>query len=455
MIHQPAVTELRRELTLFDATMINVGSIIASAIFIVPAAVAGHLPSGPLMMTVWIVGGIISLFGAVTIAELGAMMPRAGGQYVFLAEIYSPLWGFLYGWSAFVVIISAAISAIAMAFATYLGYFFPLSGMEIKIIAITSIVVLTVMNCFGVKLGAIVQNGFTLLKIAALGMLILFCLFITGGETSILASSLPEMPLTSLAGPLVLAMIAVLWAYDGWIEITFIAGEVRDPQTTIHRSLIIATLIVIVMYVLANFGYLAVLPIKEMAASQLVASDAAAAVLGSAGAAFVAASVVISTFGANNGYVITGARIYYAMAKEGLFFRSFGRVHPQFKTPIPSLLGQGAWASLLVLTGTYEQLFTYVVFASWIFYAMACYGVILLRRRIPDAPRPYTAWGYPYTAVIFILFALLLVILAVLESPGDALIGTVMIASGIPAYYYWSHRRRSGPALNSDQDSQG
>ncbi|MBI3110460.1 MAG: amino acid permease [Ignavibacteriales bacterium] len=439
----PSGSDLRRELTLFDSTMINVGSIIASAIFIVPAAVAGHLPSGPLMMAVWIVGGIISLFGAVTIAELGGMMPRAGGQYVFLAEIYGPLWGFLYGWSAFVVIISAAISAIAVAFATYLGYFFPLSGMEIKIIAIASIAVLTVMNCFGVKLGAIVQNGFTLLKIAALGVLILLCLFLTGGETSILSSSLPAMPLTSLAGPMVLAMIAVLWAYDGWIEVTFIAGEVRDPQTNIHRSLIIATLIVIVMYVLANLGYLAVLPIEAMASSQLVASDAAAAVLGSAGAAFVAGAVVLSTFGANNGYVITGARIYYAMAKEGLFFRSFGKVHPRFKTPIPSLIGQGVWASVLVLTGSYEQLFTYVVFASWIFYAMACYGVILLRKRMPDVPRPYSAWGYPSTAIIFILFALLLVVLAVIESPGDALIGTVMIASGIPAYYYWSHRKNN------------
>lgn len=453
MTQQSTGPELRRELTLFDATMINVGSIIASAIFIVPATVAGYLPSGPLMMTVWIVGGIISLFGAVTIAELGAMMPRAGGQYVFLAEIYSPLWGFLYGWSAFVVIISAAISAIAMAFATYLGYFFPLSGTEIKIIAIASIVVLTVMNCFGVKLGAMIQNGFTLLKIAALGLLILFCLFITGGETSILSSSLPEMPFTSLAGPLVLAMIAVLWAYDGWIEITFIAGEVRDPQTTIHRSLIIATLIVIVMYVLANFGYLAVLPLEAMASSELVASDAAAAVLGSAGAAFVAGSVVVSTFGANNGYVITGARIYYAMAKEGLFFRAFGRVHPEFKTPIPSLIGQGVWSSLLVLTGTYERLFTYVVFASWIFYAMACFGVILLRKRRPEADRPYKAWGYPTTAMIFILFALLLVILAILESPGDAFIGSVMITSGIPAYYYWSRRKQSPVSKEVDSQS--
>ncbi len=317
---------------------------------------------------------------------------------------------------------------------------------RVKIIAIASIAVLTVMNCFGVKLGAIVQNGFTLLKIASLGVLILLCLFLTGGETSILSSSLPAMPLTSLAGPLVLAMIAVLWAYDGWIEITFIAGEVRDPQTTIHRSLILATLIVIVMYVLVNLGYLAVLPIEAMASSQLVASDAAAAVLGSAGAAFVAGAVVLSTFGANNGYVITGARIYYAMAKEGLFFRSFGKVHPRFKTPIPSLIGQGVWASVLVLTGSYEQLFTYVVFASWIFYAMACYGVILLRKRMPDAPRPYRAWGYPSTAIIFILFALLLVVLAVIESPGDALIGIVMIASGIPAYYYWSHQKNNEPS---------
>jgi APA family basic amino acid/polyamine antiporter len=434
--------ELRRDLTLFDSTMINVGSIIASAIFIVPATIAYHLPSVPWMIAVWVVGGVVSLFGAVAIAELGAMMPRAGGQYVFLADIYGPVWGFLYGWSCFIVIISASISAVAVVFATYLGYFIPLDATDIKLMAIASIVLLTVVNCFGVKVGAMVQNGFTLIKIVALAALIAICVGLSDGGLAFSASSLPAMPLTSLLGPIALAMIAVLWAYDGWIEITFVAGEVRDPDRNIHRSLILSMLIVITMYILVNIGYMAVLSFEAMASSQLVASDAAAAVLGSGGAAFIAASVVVSTFGANNGFIITGARIYYAMATGGYFLKSFGRVHPTFKTPIPSLIGQGLWACALVLTGTYEELFTYIVFASWVFYAMSCIGVIILRRRQPDRPRPYRTWGYPFTPVLFVVFACLLVVSSIVEAPRESFIGVAMIASGIPAYWYWSRQQR-------------
>ncbi len=432
--------ELRRELTLLDSIMINVGSMIGSAIFIVPALIALYLHSGGLVLSVWVVGGIISLFGALAIAELGGMMPHAGGQYVFLKEVYGPVWGFLYGWAAFTVIISGSISAIAVAFATYLGHFFPLDETSIKIVAIASIVLLTLVNCFGIKLGALLQNGLTFFKIGSLLLLASLSFWLSNGspETVSRIFSLPSQGI-SLSG-LVAAMVAVLWAYDGWIEITFVAGEAQQPEKVIHRSLIVSTLVVVGLYVAVNAAYLAVLPIETMAQSYLVASDAMEAILGAPGASMIAVAVIISTFGANNGFVITGARIYYAMAKERMFFRSFGQVHAHFATPIPSLLGQGLWASVLVLTGTYEQLFTYVVFASWIFYAMSSAGVLILRRRTPDTPRPYRTWGYPVTPVVFILFAIILVVVSVMENPRDSLVGLAMILSGLPAYWYWKRK---------------
>ncbi len=437
--------ELRRELTLLDSTMMNVGSMIGSAIFLVPATIALWLQSSTLILLVWVVGGTVSLFGALAIAELGGMMPRAGGQYVFLKEIYGPLWGFLYGWAGFIVIISGSISAIAVAFATYLGHFFPLDNASIKIVAIASIVLLTFVNCFGVKFGAVIQNGLTFIKIGSLILLTFLSFLLSGNEGDLLPLAAPSLSV-SLIGPIVLSMVAVLWAYDGWIEITYVAGEVKDPDRNIHRSLILSTAMVMILYAAVNAGYLAVLSLEAMSGSTLVASDAVTSILGSPGASVIAGAVVISTFGANNGFVITGARIYYAMARENLFFSSFGQVHAHFATPIPSLLGQGFWASLLVLTGTYEQLFTYVVFASWIFYSLSAAGVFVMRKRKPDLHRPYRTWGYPFTPAVFILFALLLVILSVLENPADTLVGLAMILSGVPAYFYWSRKRSiAGP----------
>jgi APA family basic amino acid/polyamine antiporter len=290
------------------------------------------------------------------------------------------------------------------------------------------------------QIRAIVQNGLTFIKIFSLLLLVFLSLWLSDGSygttTQILSFSSHGIPLSGL----VAAVVAVLWAYDGWIEITFVAGEVRQPERAIHRSLIISTLMVIGLYVLVNVAYLAVLPVAEMARSLLVASDAMKAILGAPGASIIAAAVIISAFGANNGFVITGARIYYAMAKDRMFFASFGQVHAHFATPVPSLLGQGLWASVLVLTGTYEQLFTYVVFASWIFYAMSSAGVLILRKRNPEAPRPYRTWGYPVTPIVFIVFALTLVVVSILENPRDSLVGLAMILSGLPAYWYWKRK---------------
>ncbi len=434
--------ELKRELSLLDSTMINVGSMIGSGIFIVPAAIAWQMQSSSMIIAVWIIGGMVSLFGALSVAELGAMIPRAGGMYVYLKEVYGPLWGFLYGWGAFAVINTGSIAAVAVTFAAYLGYFFPLTPASIKIVAVASIVLLTIINCFGIKAGALVQNGFTLIKIAALLLLGLLSFLLTNGTPGNFQPIWPPGEFSNMLGPLGIALIAVLWSYDGWIEITYVAGEVKDPQRVLPRSLFLATLLVIVLYVLVNLGYMYMVTVSEIAHSSLVASESATRIFEHAGAAIIAVVVIISTFGTNNGFIFASPRIYYAMAKEGLFFRRLGYVHPKFHTPVPSLIIQCILASLLIVSGTFEQLTTYVVFASFLFYAMSAGGVLILRKRNPEAPRPYKTWGYPFTPILFILFSVYLVISSVVENPVDSLVGAGIIAVGIPAYLYW---RKTSP----------
>ncbi|MFH0989521.1 MAG: amino acid permease [bacterium] len=429
--------ELKRELSLLDSTMLNVGCMIGSGIFLVPASIALILPSSPSIILVWIFGGIISLFGALSVAELGAMYPNAGGQYVYLREAYGPLSAFLYGWTAFTVILTAAISAVAVGFATYLGYFIPLSAMGIKIIAIWSIILLTTINCFGIRLGAIVQNGFTILKLLIIVALIVLGFTMTNAQSLDLSLTNIPFSFSSFLGPFGIALVAVLWSYDGWIEITYVAGEVKNPQKNIPRSIILSMLIVLVIYTLVNITYLRVLPLEKIGQSTLVAADTATKLIGSAGASIAAITVMIATIGSNNGFILSGARIYYAMGIDNSFPKIMASVHPRFHTPIPSLIAQGVWSCLLVLSGTFDQLFTYVIFASWIFYAMAAGAVLILRKRSPELPRAYATWGYPYTPIIFILFSLYLVGNTLFEDPRDALFGLGIILLGIPAYYYW------------------
>ncbi len=436
--------DLPRTLSLLDATMINIGSMIGSGIFIVPAAIALHLDSTLLIVLVWVIGGVVSLFGALCMAELGALMPQAGGQFVYLREAYGQLAGFLYGWTLFIVIQTAAIAAVAVGFATYLGYFVHFTDGEIKLVAIASIIVLTAVNSLGTKLGATVQNVFTFLKVGSLAAIVVTSFLMSGGSVanfqSINQSINPTVHYSDLASAFAIAMVAVLWSYDGWIEITYVAGEVKRPERNIHRSLLISTIVVIGFYILVSLAFIYVLGVQNVAQSSLVASDAATVIHGSIGAAVVAITVAISMFGANNGFVFTGARIYYAMARAGFFFRSLGSIHPRFKTPVASLLVQGAWSCLLVFSGTYDQLITYIVFASWVFYAMSCGAVIVLRRRTPDVHRPYKTWGYPFTPILFIVFAVALAGSTIIESPRDAAIGCAMILSGVPAFWFWKRK---------------
>jgi APA family basic amino acid/polyamine antiporter len=432
------VTELKRELGLLDSTMINVGTMIASAIFIVPASIAAQVPGSGPMILVWVAGGVVSLLGALSVAELGAAYPEAGGQYAYLREAYGPLWAFLYGWANLLVINTASIAAIAVGFARYLGFFVPLSPLLIQGVAVLSIAGLTVLNCLGVRLGATTQNVLTFLKMGALATLIAAAFVLPGGSTANFEPLWPAGPAGTWIGPFGLAMVGVLWAYDGWIETTYVGSEVKDPGRNLPRSIILSTVIVIAFYVLASVAYSYVLSPARMAGSTLVASDAAQVTLGALGAGFVAAAILVSTLGANNGIILTAARIPYAMARGGLFFRAQGIVHPRFATPVVALLTQGVIASVLALTGTYDQLFIYVVFAQFVFYALSAGAVVLLRRRAPEVPRPYRTWGYPVTPLVFIAFALWLVGNTIAESPRESAVGAGLILLGLPGYWYWT-----------------
>jgi APA family basic amino acid/polyamine antiporter len=433
--------QLQRTLTLFDATMINVGTIIASGIFFVPATIAHLVPFSGLILLAWMVAGLVSLLGALSIAELGAAMPRAGGMYIYLREAYGPVWGFLYGWSAFAVTNTASIAAIAVGFATYLGFFLPLDTFGVRLVAVLSIIALTLLNCGGLKLGAWTQNILTVSKLGAFGVLILFSVILRGGSVEHFDPLLPSIPVSGFLGPFGLALVAALWAYDGWIEITFVSGEVREPQTTIPRSILYSTITVMIVYVVVNMAYLYVLSATGMAASTLVASDAAVVLIGGTGAGVIACAVMVSTLGSNNGIIFTAARVPYAMAREGEFFRVLGAVHPKFRTPHMALIVQGILACLLTLTGTYTQLITYIIFAEFLFYGLAAAAVVVLRRQRKDLVRPYKVWGYPIPPLLFVLCAAGLVVNTIIEDPRDSLIGGGIIALGLPAYLIWSKRK--------------
>ena len=437
------MAELKRQLGLLDSTMINVGTIIASAIFIVPSAIAATLgATGPAIL-VWVVGGVVSLLGALSVAELGAAMPEAGGQYVYLARAYGPASGFLYGWTSGVVINPASIAAIAVGFATYFGFFVPLSGAGIKLVAVLSIVALTVLNSLGVRLGAVTQNVLTLIKMALLVVLIVVGFALPGGSATNLAPLWADAPPGHQIASFGVALVAVLWAYDGWIEITYVGSEVTDPERNLPRSIVLSTIIGMALYCLVTASFAYVLSPAKMAASSLVASDAAQVTLGGAGAALVAVAIMIATIVSNNGIVLTAARIPYAMARDGLLPRRLAGVHPRFLTPVPSLVVQGIIAIALTWIstepswkGTYNRLFTYVVLGEFIFYGMSAGAVILLRYTAAALPRPYRTWGYPVTPLVFVLFSVWLIWNTAYAQLLDFAVGMTLILAGLP-WYWW------------------
>ena len=419
--------------------MINIGTILASAVFVVPANILADVGTPFLSTMVWVAAGLLSLCGAVTIAELGALYPEAGGEYVYLEKVYHPLLGFLYGWTLFSVIQTASIAAVSVVLMTYLGYFFPFSQTAVTVGAIVLTMGLSAWNCISLRTSADTQNTTTIGKLVMIAIIAGVCLlFGTEGQVSF-GQLLPESSSRPLYAAFGIAMVAALWAYDGWISVTFVGGEVREPQKFLPKALIYSVVLLVLIYVVVNFAFMKALPLDEMAATDRIAADAAEKVMGPTGGGLVSLAVIISCFAAVNGFIFTGARVYYAMAADGAFLSSFAKLNEN-GVPANAIMAQAVWASLIALTGTYDQLFTYVVFTSWLAYALAGAGVIVLRIRKPNLPRPYKALGYPYVTVIFVFLATVLLINTLIEDPRDSLVGAGIMSAGIPLYFYWKRK---------------
>ncbi len=459
--------QLLRVLGLREGIAIHMGVIIGSGIFLVPATIAGHLHAmGPIML-VWIIAGFLTLFGALTLAELSAVLPQAGGPYIYLRNSFGRIWGFLFSWNDFFINKAGSAAAIAVAFATYLGYFIPavspahpfvtfqttILGKSIgfdfgwvQLIAIATILFVMLINVRGVKFGGWVMNIFTSAKVLALVGLILAVLLSGKGSTQNFLPWWPDHWGSDMFKAFGLAMISALWAYDGWIDVTLTAGEFKNPERNVPWSLLIGTLAVITLYLLANLAYAAVIPLGVMAGSTRIAGDVAQTVLGPVGASLVIVGIMCSAFGTTNGMLLGGPRSLYAAAVDGTISASLGKVHPRFRSPYVAIITMGIWGSLLTLSGTYDQITSYVVFGSWGFYAMTALSVIVLRKKMPDVPRPYKAWGYPYATLLFVAIAGWFLYNTLVEDTRNAVIGIVLLAVSLPLYFYWT-RKNTGAGI--------
>lgn len=432
---------LRRAITLPHAIAMVVGTIIGASIFVQPSEITGRVPSIPGMLLVWVVAGILTLFGALVCAELASIFTRSGGVYVYLCEAFSPAVGFLWGWAMFWTMHSGIIAAIAVICARYVGYFVPLGETGVKAVAIAVILLLSGVNYLGVRQGANLQTLFTIGKVVAiLAMIVLGVLF---------GSRLPARPLPADAWSFsvapqdfLLALVAGLFAFGGWHMVTHNAEETVAPERTIPRALVIGTLTVTACYLALNVVYLYVLPLPTLAASTRVAADAADVLLGFGGGAVMSGLVVFSTFGALSGIILAGPRVYYAMAQDGLIFRWLGGIHSHYRTPHRAIAAQAIWSSILVATGTYRALFTRVVYTEWIFFGLMAIGLFVLRRR-PGSQRAYSVWGYPFVPLVFIVSAFAVVINQVVATPVESLTGLSFVVIGLPVYYLWARRRQN------------
>jgi APA family basic amino acid/polyamine antiporter len=435
-------SELPRAIGTLGAIAIVVGTIIGSGIFMVPHDVARQVGSVSTVILVWIVGGALALAGSLSLAELGAATPEAGGVYVYLRDAYGKLAAFLYGWAALLVIESGGIATLAVAFSIYSSTFFPFTPLERKLVASAVIAVLTLVNIAGVKRAAAVQTFFTLAKLTGLAIIVGFALF-AHHLTPIAAPPGYASTHTTLSS-FGVALIGVLWAYHGWHHLSHVAGEVKNPAKVLPRSFLVGALVVIFVYLSANLAYLHVLSLPVMAqdAYQRVAAKTMEILGGPRGAAFVSGLILCSMFGAANGNILGGARAFFAMARDRVMFSAVGRIHPRFETPYVALLVQGVWSIALTATGTFEQLYTYVIFTGWIFYAAAALAVVILRRKRPQLARPYRV--YPALPVAFAVAALIIIINALARSPRESGIGLGLVLLGIPVYLVWTRFNRTG-----------
>jgi basic amino acid/polyamine antiporter, APA family len=450
--------ELVRGLAMWDATLVTVGSILGTGIFITTSDIARILPHSGLILLLWLLGGLVTLAGALTYAELGGLFPRAGGQYHFLKEAYSPFWGFLYGWAAFLVIMTGGIATMAVGFGEYLGAFLPFFSTKNVLLSLPlgfhtlringgqlagalAILLLTAVNYVGLKEGAGLQNAITLVKIASIVGIGIIGLALPAPVSPQLFASLPEAGVLTAMG---VGMIAVLWSFDGWYGATNLAGEMRRPGRDLPLGLILGTVIVTVLYTLINVVYVRALTVSEMAATSRIGESTALVLFGPGGARLINAAVLVSTFGCISSTILYAARIYLPMAQDGVFLPALAQIHPRYQSPAACIVAQGLWSVLLTFSGSFEQLYTYVVFAVVLFHTLTGAAVFVLRRTRPDAERPYRTWGYPVVPAVFVLAAAALVVNTLLEKPTESLIGLGILALGVPAYLHWRRAARNG-----------
>ncbi len=434
-------TALVRRLSLGDSIAIVVGMMIGGGIFLIPNLVARSIPSVPMIMGVWILAGGVSFIGALACAELGAAFPATGGQYVFLREAYGPAVAFLCGWSLFTVARTAQVAWLAVVFSIYVGYFVPLGHLTSTLLSLAALAIFTWVNYRGVKFGTFVQNSFTLTKVMGILIIIVAALMLGrhaghNPESILAAHGAVHMSLSSFG----VALIACLLGYDGWVQLSFVAGEIQNPKRNVVRALTLGTVAVTAIYLLANAAYIHVLSISEIAASEHVGADAAERVLGAAGGAVVSLLILISVLGTLNGCFLTSPRVYFAQAADGLFFRKFADVHPTYGTPGFAILAQSVWSAVLLLTGSYESLIDYALFGIWVFYGLMIAAVIVLRRTRPDLQRPYRMWGYPVTPLVFLAITLWFLLNMLVTRPGASFAGLGLMLTGVPAYLIWRRR---------------
>ncbi len=464
----------RKPLGLLDATMIIMGSMIGSGIFLAPALIAGIAVESKLgpgsFVVVWVVGGLLTLCAALSFGELAASLPRTGGQYVFLKEAFTPFWGFLYGWTLFTVIQCGFIAAVAVAFANYLGVFLPRVSQSnallaagsfrlssVQMVAILLVAGLSWINSRGLKTGAAVQNVLGFAKIAALAGLILFGLASGKGDWSHFQPMLPPAVTVGVLSAFAVALSKALFAYDSWNVVTFVAEETRDPVRTLPRALFLGTLGVTLIYALATSVYLYILPVEQAAQvpDQRIAAEVAQVVLGPVGFSLIALAVLVSSAGCDNGLILSGPWLYSAMSRDGLFFRGAARLDPKRRTPLRSLQYQALWSCLLILSGSigargaqlYSDLLTFTAFASLLFNALTILGLFALRRKRPDLARPYRVAAYPFVPLLFLLAAIFFLIFIAVGDPRNSGFGLLIILSGVPLYAYW---RRRGQTLAAE-----
>ena len=451
---------LRRVMTLWDATLLVMGSVIGSGIFMTTGIIVGFMQAPGPVLLVWLAGGLVTLFGALSFGELAGMLPYAGGQFVYLKEAYGRLPAFLFGWAFFWMIMAGGIAALAVGFSEYLGYFLPglsnqarifefsVAGLPYtlgagQVLALVLIATLSAVNYFGIRGGLLVQNAFTVVRLGSLA-LFLVAGWLVGKKTGLphpgeFLSFEGGLPLRSFG----LALFAALWTYDGWYSVNCAAGEIKKPQITIPLSLFLGTMGVTVVYVLTNVLYLAAVPIADMSGVVRVGELAATVMFGSSAASAITAAILASIFGCLSATILYGPRVYYAMSEEGLFFRKMNRIHPRYHVPGRAIVGQAVWSGLLCLTGTYQALFEYVIFALVLFFAATGAAVIVLRITRSDIARPYRAWGYPVVPIIFIGINLAVFVNRLASDPGKSALGLAMILAGLPAYFFWTRRART------------